>query len=148
MKTVVDLVNLSPLRPLNGEIPKEVWPGKKSSHGYLRVFGCKAFVHIMKDERAKLDAKANECIYLGSRRDELGFRLWDPINKKIVRSRDVMFFEDQTIHDIQRFEKPKPILRNLRGETLLREVELTQMIETNQVEQPSQIEQLDQMEQS
>ena len=91
---------MSPSRPLNGEIPKEVWFGKKASYGHLRVFGCKAFVLILKDEREKLDAKAKECIYLGSPRDELGFRLWDLINKKIVRSRDVVFFEDQTMHDI------------------------------------------------
>ena len=102
----------------------------------IRVFGCKAFVHIPKDERAKLDAKVKECIYLGSPRDELGFKLWDPINKKIVQSRDVIFFEDQTIHDIERPEKTKPIVRNSRGETLLKEVEPTQMIETNQTEQP------------
>ena len=67
----------------------------------MRVFGCKAFVDIPKDERKKLDAKANECIYLGSPKDEFGYRLWDPIKKKIVRSRDVVFIEDQTIKDIQ-----------------------------------------------
>jgi len=134
---------LSPSRPLNGEIPEEVWSRKKASYGHLRVFKCKAFVHIPKDERAKLDAKVKECIYLGSPRDELGFKLWDPINKKIVRSRDVVFFEDHTIHDIQLFEKSKPIMRNSREETLLKEVEPTQMIETNQIEQPPQIEQLD-----
>ena len=59
-----------------------------------------------------------------------------------------MFFEDQTIHDIQRFEKSKPIVRNSRGETLLKEAEPTQMIETNQTEQPPRIKQLDQIEQS
>ena len=62
VKTTVDLINLSPSRPLNGEIPKEVWFRKKASYGHLRVFGCKAFIHILKDERAKLDAKAKECI--------------------------------------------------------------------------------------
>lgn len=100
----------------------------------MRVFGCNAFVHILKDERAKLDAKVNECIYLGSPRDELGFRIWGPINKKIVQSRDVIFFEDQTIHDIERPEKTKPIVRNSRGETLLKKAEPTQMIEINQME--------------
>ena len=100
----------------------------------MRFFGCKAFLHIPKDESAKLDAKEKKCVYLGSPRDELGFRLWDPINKKIVRSRDVVFFEDKTIHDIQRSKKPKPIVRNSRGETLLKEAEPTQMIKTNQTE--------------
>ena len=97
VKIAIDLINLSPSRPLNGEIPEEVWSGKKASYGHLRVFGCRAFVHIPKDEIAKLDAKTKECIYFGSPRDELGFRLWDPINKKIVRSRDVIFYENQTI---------------------------------------------------
>ena len=67
---------------------------------------------------------------------------------KIVRSRNVVFLEDQTIHDIQRFEKSKPIVRNSWGETLLKEAEPTQMIETNQTEQPPRIKQLDQIEQS
>ena len=71
-------------------------------------------------KRKKLDAKANKCIYLGAQRYDLGFRLWDPINKKIVRSRDLLFFEDQTTHDIQRYEKPNPIVRNSRGDTLLK----------------------------
>ena len=65
---------------------------------------------------------------------------------KIVRSRNVVFLEDQTIHDIQRFEKSKPIVRNSWGETLLKEAEPIQMIETNQMEQAPQIEQSDQME--
>ena len=82
VRTAVDLINLSPSRPLDGKLSDEVWSGKKVSYNHLRVFGCKAFVHIPKDERSKLDAKAKECIYLGSPRDELGFRLWDPANKK------------------------------------------------------------------
>ena len=92
VKTAIDLINLSLSIPLNGKIPEEVWSRKKASYVHLRVFRCKAFVHILKDERAKPDVKAKEYIHLGSLRDELGFRLWDPINKKIVQSRDVLFF--------------------------------------------------------
>ena len=33
-------------------------------------------------------------------------RLWDPINRKIVRIRDVVFFEDETIEDILRPKEP------------------------------------------
>jgi hypothetical protein len=114
VRTAVDLINLTPLRPLNGEIPDEVWYGKKASYD-LRVFGCGAFVHVPKDERAKVNAKTKECIYLGSPRDELGFILYYPRNKKIVRSRDVVFYEDQMIHDIQS-KKPKTIVaHNSRG---------------------------------
>ena len=104
---VVDIVNLTPSIPLEGAIPEEVWTGKKASYNHLKVFGCRAFVHIPKDERAKLDAKTKECIYLRSPKDEFGYRLWDPINKKVVRSRDVVFFKDQTIEDIKNSEKPR-----------------------------------------
>lgn len=62
--------------------------------------------HVPKDERSKLDASTKECIYLGTPQDEFGYRLWDPANKKIVRSRDVLFFEEQTIEDIKKGDKP------------------------------------------
>jgi hypothetical protein len=77
------------------------------SYKHLKVFGCKAFVHVPGDERSKLDSKTKQCIYLSSPSDEFGSRLWDPIKKKIVRSRDVVFIEDETIQDIGKPEKPK-----------------------------------------
>ena len=40
-------------------------------------------------ERLKLDVKAKPCIFLGYGYEEFGYRLWDPLSKKIVRSRDV-----------------------------------------------------------
>ena len=37
--------------------------------------------------------------------DEFGYRFYDPIDKKLIRSRDVVFFEDQTIEYIDKTEK-------------------------------------------
>ena len=73
------------------------------------MFGCKAFVHIPIDERSKLDGKSKQCIFLGYGRDDFGYKFWDPVDKKIVRSRDVVFLEDQTIEDIEKEEKPKQV---------------------------------------
>lgn len=73
----------------------------------LSVFGCRAFVHIPKDESGKLDNKTKQCIFVGYGEEEYGYRLWDPINKKISRSRDVVFFENQTIRDLEKSEKPR-----------------------------------------
>ena len=101
------VLNLSPSVPLAGDIPQRVWSGKDVSYKHLKVFGCKAFVHVPRDERSKLDSKTKQCIYLSSPSDEFGSRLWDPIKKKIVRSRDVVFIEDETIQDIGKPEKPK-----------------------------------------
>lgn len=134
MRTVADLINLSPSIPLNGEILDEVWYGKKASYGQLRVFGCRAFFHIPKDERAKLDARKKECIYLGSPRDELGFRLWDPLNKKIV-----VFHEDQTIHDIQSKKPKTTMVQNSREDIPQQYIELDQTGQSYHMDQTDQI---------
>ena len=94
MRTTIDLINLSPLVPLNGDVPERVWKGKDVSYDHLRVFGCRAFVYIPKDERSKLDGKAKPCIFVGYGHEDFGYRLWDPVNKKIIRSRDVVYLED------------------------------------------------------
>lgn len=52
MRAAVDLINLSPSTPLGGDIPVRVLKGKDISYKHLRVFGCRAFVHIPKDERS------------------------------------------------------------------------------------------------
>ncbi|VFQ97325.1 unnamed protein product [Cuscuta campestris] len=66
---------------------------------------CSAFVHVPKDERSKLDVKTRQCIFVGYGYDEFGYRLYDHVEKKLVRSRDVIFMEDQNIEDIQKMEK-------------------------------------------
>jgi len=109
MKTAVDLINLSPSVPLNCDFPQRVWTGKDVYFEHLRVFGCRAFVHVPRDERPKLDSKAKQCIFLGYGHEEFGYKLWDPISKKIIRSRHVIFFEDQTIEDMEQSKKPESI---------------------------------------
>jgi hypothetical protein len=39
--------------------------GSKPTIHNLKVFGCKAFAHIPKENRKKLDAKAIKCIFIG-----------------------------------------------------------------------------------
>ena len=70
---------------MDGGIPEEAWTGKQVKYSFLRTFGCEAFVHIDKDDRTKLEAK--------SRVDDFGYRLQDLKNRKIIRSRDVVFNE-------------------------------------------------------
>ena len=62
-------------------------------------------MYIPKDERSKLDDKTKQCIFLGYGHEEFGYRLWDPVDKKVIRSRDVIFFEDQTIKDFDKSKK-------------------------------------------
>ncbi|KAF8784634.1 Retrovirus-related Pol polyprotein like [Argiope bruennichi] len=49
--------NVSPTVSVAGMTPYEKWSGDKPNLEYLRVFGCRAFVHISKENRTKWDAK-------------------------------------------------------------------------------------------
>ena len=102
MKTAVDVINMSPSHPLGNDVAERVWSGKNISYQHLRVFGCRAFAHVPKNERSKLDEKTRQCIFWGYGDDTFGYRLWDPEKQKTFRSRDVVFFEDQTLEDIKK----------------------------------------------
>ena len=75
MRTSIDLINLSPLVPLKGDVLERVWKGKDVSYDHLRVFGYREFVHISKDERSKLNVKAKPFIFLGYGHEEFGYRV-------------------------------------------------------------------------
>jgi len=75
----VHVINLSPAVALNTEVPDKIWFGKNVSYDHLRVFGCRAFVHVPKDERSKLDKKTRKYIFIGYGEDEFGYRFYDPV---------------------------------------------------------------------
>ena len=94
MRATIDLINLSPSYPLEGDILERVWIGKFVYFEHLRVFGYRTFVHVPRDERSKFDSKTRQCIFLCYSNEEFGYSLWDSATKKIIRSRDIIFFED------------------------------------------------------
>ncbi|KAD3337006.1 hypothetical protein E3N88_32526 [Mikania micrantha] len=57
LNTIVDVINLTPCVPLSFDVPDRVWICKDASYNHQRVLGCKNFVHVLKDERSKLDVK-------------------------------------------------------------------------------------------
>ena len=94
---------------MDGDTPQRVWTGKEVSYRHLKVFGCLAYVHVAKDRRGKLDPKIRPCVFLGYGDDEFGYRVWDPVDKKIFRSRDIIFMEDKTLAD---WESEKKIMNS------------------------------------
>ena len=80
------LINRSPLVPLDFDIPERLWTGKDVSYSHLKVFGCKAFVHVPKEQRSKLDSKSTQCIFVGYGDAKFGYKLWDPKEKKMIKS--------------------------------------------------------------
>ena len=101
---VVFLVNRSPSKLLDSRYAEEVWLGKDIDYSTLKVFGCKAYVHIPSDERNKLKPKSLECIFLGFEKGVKGYMLWDPKNKKKVLSRDAIFDERLGAKDVDKEE--------------------------------------------
>ena len=75
------------------KISKEVWSGRPVDYLSLKIFSCPTYVHVQSGECSKLDSKSSKRIFLGIEKGFKGYRLWDPILKKMVTSRDVAFDE-------------------------------------------------------
>ena len=84
METTCYLVNRSPSSAFEDKTPQEVWTGKKPSLSHLRVFGCDAYVHVPKEKRTKLDSKSEKCIFIGYKDGLMGYKIWNPVTRKVV----------------------------------------------------------------
>ena len=105
MKTSIDLINLSPSIRLKGDVPERVWTNKDVSYDHLRVFGCRAFVHIPKYERSKLDVKAKPCIFLGYGHEEFGYRLWDLLSMTMSEAELLCLLKTNLLMIVTRLRK-------------------------------------------
>ena len=59
----------------------------------MKVFGCDAYVHVPKEKRTKLDSKFEKCIFIGYKDGLKGYKIWNPVTRKVVYNRDVVFRE-------------------------------------------------------
>jgi hypothetical protein len=89
----VYLINIGTSSSLDGRIPYQAWKGKKVNYSFLNTFGCESFVHIDKENRTNLEEKSKNCTFIGYSVNDFCYLLWNYENKKIIRSRDVIFNE-------------------------------------------------------
>ncbi|KAM1223589.1 hypothetical protein ACFX2G_043549 [Malus domestica] len=94
--TAVYILNRSPTKALDNLTPFEAYSGRKPGIGHLKVFGSICYVHIPSEMRQKLDAKSVKCVFVGYATCEKGYRVFDPCTKKLILSRDVVFYETMT----------------------------------------------------
>jgi hypothetical protein len=59
-------------------LPYEKYFGMKPNLRHLRVFGSIAYMHIPKEKRKKLDAKAEKCILVGYSDEQKGYKCYNP----------------------------------------------------------------------
>ena len=95
INTTVYLKNKSPIRCLDNITPFEALYGSNPIVHNLKVFGCKDFSHIPKENRRKLDAKSIKCIFIGYCYEFKAYNLFDPATQKVFASRDVLFHEQE-----------------------------------------------------
>ncbi|KAK2980575.1 hypothetical protein RJ640_017437 [Escallonia rubra] len=89
----VYLSNRSLTRSVWNQTPQEAWSGYKPSVSHLKVFGSIAYVHVPDQQRKKLDDKSEKFIFIGYSQESKGYKLYNPIDKKMKVSRDVTFDE-------------------------------------------------------
>jgi hypothetical protein len=76
---------------LINETPREKFEKIKPDISNFKIFGTKCFVKMPDQLRRKLDNKAAEMVFIGYDSNSKAYRCYDPINKKLKISRDVVF---------------------------------------------------------
>ena len=101
-------------------LSEEVWRGKEVKFSHLKFFGCVSYVYIDSDAHSKLDAKSKICFFIGYGDEKFGYRFWDEQNKKVIRSKNVIFneqvmYKDRStvVPDVTKIDQNKSKFANL-----------------------------------
>ena len=100
VSTAIYLRNRSPTSYLNDMTPYEAWFKERPNVSNIKVYGCKAYVHVPDQKRRKLDKKSIACVFIGYPNNSKGYKLYDLETKKMIRSRDVTFLETNFDHKL------------------------------------------------
>ena len=95
VRTAVHIYNVTLISKAEFLTLKEMWSGSKLDISHLHIFGCAAYVHVLKGKRRKLNPKSREMIFVGHENLSKGWQFWDAKNQRIEISHDVKFDESQ-----------------------------------------------------
>lgn len=88
--------NRSPTKSVMNKVPEEAWSGMSCSLSHIRVFGCLAYAHLPKELRGKLDDRSAKCIFTGYNEQSKAYKLYNPVTKKNIISKDVVLKEQES----------------------------------------------------
>jgi hypothetical protein len=63
------------------------------------------YTKILDAKRTKLNDKSEKCIFIGYNDRRMGYKLFNPITKKVIMNRDVIFEEDKKVANEIRIKK-------------------------------------------
>lgn len=93
VQCAVYLLNRCLTKSVEYKTPNETWSNQKRGVRHLKIFGCVAYAHVPDQARKKLDDKRVKCIFIGYEKRSKAYRLYNPLTKKVIISRDVEFDE-------------------------------------------------------
>jgi transposase InsO family protein len=93
VSTAVYLLNRSPTKSLKGKTPYEAWHNRKPKVHHLRTFRCVVYVKKVGPGLTKLADRSTKMVFVGYEAGTKGYRVYDPVAKKLHISRDVIFEE-------------------------------------------------------
>jgi hypothetical protein len=91
--TVVYIMNKTPTTIVYGMTIEEKYSGRKPDLSHLKVFGCIAYVHVPDELWAKLDPKAEKCVFIGYSLEQKGYICYNPVTCEMKVNKDVVFDE-------------------------------------------------------
>ena len=92
------LINRVVTRSLEGTTPYEDLKSRKPNLSHVKVFGCVCYARIERAGRKNLDDRSRTLVHLGIEPGSKAYRLFDPLSKCIVVSRDVVFEEEKSLN--------------------------------------------------
>src|SRR5258708_10345324 len=81
------------LEPSNS--PFHVYFGKKPNLSSVHLFGCKAYLHILKIDQSKLGEHSIECVHVGFALEKSAYMLYNREWRCLFKSQDVKFEEPE-----------------------------------------------------
>eukprot|EP00300_Choanocystis_sp_HF-7_P017515 c19752_g1_i5.p1 GENE.c19752_g1_i5~~c19752_g1_i5.p1 ORF type:complete len:498 (-),score=52.56 c19752_g1_i5:1067-2560(-) len=92
MVAATHLLNRTPSGTIGWKTPFELWHGVPPPLGHVRVFGCVANVVEERRQVGKLDKRTWAGVLVGFTEND--YAVWDPLARRVSRSRSVTFFEN------------------------------------------------------
>lgn len=73
----------------------KAFKGRKPNDDHIRLFRCVCYAKVVDPHPKKLDDRSRMLVHLGMEPGSKAYRLFDPVNRRVVVRRDVLFDEDK-----------------------------------------------------